>query len=439
MPYRNIPGTNTRYALVAFDSDGKERADDPDGVQGRMSERLLADAATQAPTHIMLFSHGWKGDLNSAKDQYDRWIKAMNDRKEGAAALGSEFRPLWIGLHWPSQPFGEGDFGDVDFSVPGGEGSPADVVDAYAARLDVAGSQEARGLIRKIVDANRKDAAADEMPADVADAYRKLASLAGYEAKGAGAAPGSDGEAFDPVQRFEAGNEAELGADFGGGGILGGLLGPLRQLSFWRMKKRARTVGEGGMHDFVANLMKKLPSARFQLMGHSFGCIVMSALAGGKDGKTALPRPVDSLVLVQGAMSLWSYSKTVPDSSSAGYFHEMMKRGAVRGPIVTTQSIHDKAVGVFYPIAVAAVLSGAEFDVNSLPKYGAIGKHGIRGLDGDDPRPMLDVDAAYNFQPGKLYNLEGSKFISKGGGASGAHSDIDGPQVAHILWQAALV
>ena len=35
--------------------------------------------------------------------------------------------------------------------------------------------------------------------------------------------------------------------------------------------------------------------------------------------------------------------------------------------------------------------------------------------------------------------LESSQFIARKEGASGAHSDIDGPQVAHAMWQAALV
>ena len=52
---------------------------------------------------------------------------------------------------------------------------------------------------------------------------------------------------------------------------------------------------------------------------------------------------------------------------------------------------------------------------------------------------MLDKTGAYRFQAGKVYNLQASRFIAKGGGASGAHSDIDGPEVAHALWQAALV
>ena len=52
---------------------------------------------------------------------------------------------------------------------------------------------------------------------------------------------------------------------------------------------------------------------------------------------------------------------------------------------------------------------------------------------------MLESTGDYKFEAGKIYNLESSKFIRKGGGVSGAHSDIDGPEVAHALWQAALV
>ena len=66
-----------------------------------------------------------------------------------------------------------------------------------------------------------------------------------------------------------------------GAGSLGGLLGPLRQLSFWMMKKRARTVGEGGMYQFVSQLQQAAKDTRVHIMGHSFGCIVASSICGG--------------------------------------------------------------------------------------------------------------------------------------------------------------
>ena len=54
-----------------------------------------------------------------------------------------------------------------------------------------------------------------------------------------------------------------------------------------------------------------------------------------------------------------------------------------------------------------------------------------------EARKMLDQQAAYGLKPGGVYNVESSGYIKKMDGASGAHSDIDGPEVAHLLWQVA--
>src|SRR5689334_8298933 len=105
MPFQTIPGLDVRYALINFDKDGAERTDDPQG--GRFSEALKTHVAQERPSHIFLFSHGWKGDVPSAIDQYNRWIGAMWKLDADRAAMGTDFRPLFIGLHWPSQPWGE--------------------------------------------------------------------------------------------------------------------------------------------------------------------------------------------------------------------------------------------------------------------------------------------------------------------------------------------
>ena len=74
----------------------------------------------------------------------------------------------------------------------------------------------------------------------------------------------------------------------------------------------------------------------------------------------------------------------------------------------------------------------------NLPKFGAIGTFGIQGVEGTIAGTMLSETSTYQFVPGKIYNLDSSQFIKKMEGAAGAHSDIDGPQVAHAIWQAAL-
>lgn len=239
---------------------------------------------------------------------------------------------------------------------------------------------------------------------------------------------------FDPQERFDAANAMDAGADFGGGGWMGGILGPLRQLSYWTMKKRARSIGESGMHSFVGRLMQALPETKFHLMGHSFGCIVVSSILGGPQGKQALPRAVESAVLVQGAVSLWSWAEKLPRDDGSGYFYPVLERKGVKGPVVVTHSVHDRAVGYLYPLASAASLAGEAFDL--FPRFGAIGKYGAQASGVGADLAMLPADGEYSFEGGRLYNLEGSKYIDEGGGLSGAHSDIAGPEVAHAIWQA---
>jgi hypothetical protein len=439
MPFETIPGTDVKYALLSFDADGRERTDDPHGQNGLLSRAIVDGAKRQPPSHVFLFSHGWKGDVVSARDQYGRWIKAMLDMTDDRQAMPAPFSPLWIGLHWPSLPFGDEELAGADFDEPGGTLSPEALVATFRERLGL--GVEAEPLLRTIVAAHQRDAAATELPPDVAAAYTALAAMAGYRAEGPEGPPDADGGAFDPDLVFHEGNAVDLGASFGGGGLIGGLLGPLRQLSYWTMKKRAREIGETGMHQFVAELMKAAPQARFHLMGHSFGCIVVSSILGGPEAANPLPRKVDSLVLLQGAVSLWAFGTEVHGKARPGYFNPWVARSAVRGPIVVSRSIHDHAVGRLYPWASAVSFADGSFEIDedNPPLHGAIGAFGIRGVQGATLRPMLDVTGSYGFEAGRIYNLESSQFIAKGGGVSGAHSDIDGPQVAHALWQAALV
>src|SRR5690606_20485610 len=151
------------------------------------------------------------------------------------------------------------------------------------------------------------------------------------------------------------------------------LLMPLRQLSFWKMKDRARRFGETGGHSLLRALQMASPVARFHLMGHSFGCIVVSATVAGAADKLPLPRPVDSLFLVQGALPIWAYTADVPYApGTAGYFHRIIKEGLVRGPIVTTRSERDTAVGRLYPLG-AKLKKQVLLADTPFPKYGGIG------------------------------------------------------------------
>lgn len=423
---RRIPGSDEHYALVAFDADGQERRENG----GLLSDTLTASDA-DTPTDIFFEMHGWMGDVPAAIDQYDRWFGAMARLPASRAALASQrpggLKPLWIGLHWPSLPWGDENLS----SAASFAASAVDrLIDAYVARLgERPGLREA---IATIVRHAQVDTSPPALPAPVLAAYETLdALLTELPADGPAAPPGEDNPRFDAEASYQA-----LRNDPAAFGLLGlgGLLGPLRQLSFWKMKARARSVAEAGFHPFIARLAARFPDARLHLMGHSFGCIAASAAVAGAPG--APVNRVASLVLVQGALSLWAYSKKLPfGDGGPGYFSKLIDQQAVAGPIVTTRSRFDRAVGSFYPLGARAAGQVA-FGVE-LPRYGGIGSFGAQGVADAIDQPIAAAGAPCAFQRGRVHNLEASSAIRTGGGTSGAHSDIDGPEVAHAVWSAA--
>jgi hypothetical protein len=440
MPVQRIGRGDLEYSLVCFDAAGIERPEN--GVP--FSDSVIGAVVTEPITDVVLFSHGWNGDVPAARDQYQRWLTAMADCAADRAALverAPEFRPLIVGLHWPSKAWGDeelggdGSFGTIAGQPPAAALTIDGLVDRYAALLSP--TERARDALRTIFDAAMTDISPDAMPDDVAEAYEVLDSETGLGAEGEGAEPGTDRSAFDASAAYRAVQDEEDVIAFGRP-ALGGILAPLRTLTFWHMKRRACRFGESGAAALLRRLQAAVPpgrTVRFHLMGHSFGCIVVSACVAGRSEDQ--PAPVDTLVLVQGAMSLWSFCSSIPGSPQrAGYFHRVVADHLVRGVTVTTRSEHDRAVGFFYPLG-AAVVRQRSFAAGELPTYGGLGTFGARGpLPAVHDLPMRDVSEPYDFEPRTIYNLEGSAVIADGTGPSGAHSDICHPAVAHAVWSA---
>ncbi|MGD1805244.1 hypothetical protein ACP6PL_07355 [Dapis sp. BLCC M126] len=450
MPLEILPeislqaGQPLQYYLVAFDKDGNELED------GKMSQELVKVVASEQITDVFIFSHGWMGDVPSARDQYKKWLTAIakqnNDLKK-MDEIRQGFKPLFIGIHWPSLPWGDENLANEESGEVTSESPISALIDSYE---QIADSEEAKELLQTILSAAMDDLEPSELSPEVVEAYEKLNQLSGLGSEGEGAAPGNDRESFDPEEIYQAAREefadeyAES-VDFSTFSTLKSLvLKPLQLLSYWKMKERARKIGENS----VSQLLRELQAAtsenvRFHLKGHSFGCIVVSATIAGKGGKGELLRPVNSLALLQGAVSLWSYSSQSPyvPGNKSGYFHSIIADKRVDGPIVISRSEHDRAVGKLYPLAGKVAFSAVDFAPGKLPKYGGIGAFGAQGegLDIVDLN-MLDRDLDYSFESGKIYNIEGSKYIcaNKLVPGLGAHCDIYQPVVAHPVLQAAL-
>lgn len=426
------------YYLIAFDAQGNERIK-PDGLLSQKLAHLLSD---EPITDVFIFSHGWLGDIPSAKRQYNNWIQAMasqhsdlqNIQQNRLQNTGRNFRPLLIGLHWPSKPWGDEELTDYPLSLSSPT-PPEQLIKQYTQSL--VDTSKARQALQTIFSAATQNLNPPQLPQQVRDAYEVLNQETALGSEGEGAAPGDDREAFDAEMIFES---AEEEASRTVGFNLDGLLAPLRTLSFWKMKDRARQFGETGGFRLLNTLQESAkPDVRFHLMGHSFGCIVASSILVGPKEQNALVRPIDSLVLVQGALSLWSYCSEIPVAPGRkGYFSRLITEKRVAGPIITTRSRYDTAVGKMYPIG-AGIRRQIEFAPGELPKYGGLGTFGAQGPGLElVEMEMLPLEQSYSFKPGLIYNLDGSSFICEMEGSGGAHNDIAKPEVAHAVWEATI-
>jgi hypothetical protein len=416
MSYHIAPGTDLGYNMICVDADGVER---PEADGSLASDKVVATLKAATDTSDIFFlSHGWKGDVPEAIVQFDRWIGQVHAvRPDLSGNRPNGFKPLIVALHWPSLPWGDERLPETTGAVLGNETVSGialtlrEEIDSYARVLS--NSETARSALTTILAATRGQGEAT--PAELQDAYTVLVAE-------------SNAAADDEIGSVDATVQQDV--KLGSNAIADGFLSAIRQLSFWKMKDRARLIGEKAGGPLLERLRAAAPGARAHLMGHSFGCILVSqsVLSGPK---------VDSLFLVQGALSLWAFAATIPGFKQPGAFSPVVTQGKVFGPIVATISLKDTAVKDYYPIGARLgrqVVLKAE---DKLPKYGGIGTYGIQGV-AAEAGPLGPMNTQYPFESGKIYNVECTKVIATGTGPSGAHSDIAHPQVAHLFWQTAM-
>lgn len=92
---------------------------------------------------------------------------------------------------------------------------------------------------------------------------------------------------------------------------------------------------------------------------------------------------------------------------------------------------NDKAVGKMYPLAslIAGQIAAALGDKND--KYGGIGRNGAQKTPEASEGILLNLNSqdSYQFQPGKLYNLNSDAVIKD-------HSDICHNEIAYAIFNA---
>jgi len=407
-----------------------------------------ADVAIPAgTTDLFVMSHGWNNSANEARDLYRGFFTSFSQVKPAGLA-GRQF--AIIGVIWPSKKFDE----LVAVSGVPGDGTGAASLSAEdAASLSLV-SAKLDGL-KALFTKPEQQKAIDEAKALLSDLEDKGSARRAFADKirslldpsAAGREDASDtffkDDGNELIQRLSVA-EDDLGADIGGvsgsaslslsvgsgtavvggaaglgtflSGVKAGALNLLNYTTYYTMKARAGAVGQNGVAPLIDRLAAQVE--RIHLIGHSFGGrVVTSTAANSKTDK------IRSMTLLQAAFSHNGLSKT-----ANGFFRNVIDGKRINGPILITHTKNDKAVGVAYPLAsrINGDTAAAFGDEND--KFGGMGRNGAQQM-GDAERvvgSLLASGSPYQFQAGKCFNLEATKFIS-------GHSDVTGKEVAYAM------
>jgi len=443
------------FFQVQFTKDGDAFA--PAEVDALLSN---VTASANAPTDLLLMSHGWNNNMDEAKSLYSGLAAVIKPQVDANPAL-KDRRFVICGVLWPSKKFEDEELipsgaAALDESVttddlkqkvrdlrslyaaadwPSAAGAaPADfdelekLMDTVS--NDPADQKKAADLIRNLLP---KDAASSE---DASDTFfdTKTSVLINKVSKTLNPPVVPAGSGAASIDPFRSATSSGLGgaASFRDvlGGIKAGFMHLLNYATYYMMKARAGAVGLKGVAPLVKKLRGSRADLRIHMIGHSFGCRVMASAINSlpEDEKF---RP-DTLLLLQGAFSHNGFANQ-SNGVDRGAFRDVIGKQKVRGPILITHTRNDKAVGVAYPIAsrINGVTAAALGDAND--KFGGLGSNGTQTKDSTPegvPGFLLPVGQQYPFavpvKPSTPFNLKSDNFIK-------GHSDIKHPEVGFAL------
>ncbi|MEL7060306.1 MAG: hypothetical protein AAGN46_09810 [Acidobacteriota bacterium] len=439
------------------------------GADGAALDADLAEAAIDTvgdATDLIVLSHGWKEDIESARERYDRMTASL--RAELDAPLETDLaRRLggrrWAvgGVFWPSKPWAPPGT-VVGGAASAGAGSPSGDLRDDLRRLDGPEEDvsqeiaEAVALVerletdavarRRFVEILRGLLPTDdpestlEIPAELLelDGDRLLLDLAEPElprpdVETGGAAVGSVVAAIPAAPTLDG--AVGLADLFGGARAAARRL--LNYTTYYRMKARSGVIGRRGLRPLLAAVRARRPDLRLHLVGHSFGARLVTAAADGRrqadDEERLAPLPVDSLSLLQGAFSHFGLAFRW-GRDRQGHFRGLIDTQQVTGPILVTHTANDTAVGVAYALAsrlARQVAVGGAGIGDAQDRYGGIGRNGALGLRSGEVEAgtLGPAEVRYTFRPRVVFNLR-SDLIED-------HGDVDRREVMHAVLAAA--
>lgn len=427
---KTVSGEPLPYYIIPFDAGGV--------CVGPKTQAHVIEAAADC-TDVWLFSHGWNNDWSAATERYVHFIGGVQQlRREFQLAPLGRFKPLLVGIFWPSQALSwfESETG------PGFAGTHASAGEEAAVMDDVANALPADQQDRFRILANAKTLG----PAEAFELSKMLAHAASSDGDEDGeCAPSADdlmaaarslAPASEPnYDEVGTATDADVAVHDASAAGLGNLLTYLdprqviKPFTVWQMKSRAGVVGHTGVAPLL-NALLQGSQARIHLLGHSFGCkVVMTALCASPTPA----RQVESALLLQPAVSQYAFAAAVPERpGTAGGFHRALTR--VRLPIVTTYSANDVPLTQLFHRSVRRADDLGELQYaggthGSPSRYGAMGGFGPQASQARF-MPIQDIGADYPLDgTARILAIDGSRTI-------GGHGEISNSStwwLSHLL------
>lgn len=439
-PYRTLRmegGIEVPFYIIPFDKRGL-----CDGPETR--RHLIRSVKEGAYSDIFLFSHGWNNDWTVATRRYEDFLKGyMTMRRTYNLPMPAGYRPLLVGVFWPSTAlvFGESEAGP---KIAAGDPAAVDEQVAHERReIRELADELPRDEARRFYELTQKPALSESEALTLADIARRFfyhetdeeletgAPLSEEEivALWAAAAPESGEEDLEDFGT--AGTGGPAGPRAAGLGDLVKKLDPrniVRGLTVYQMKDRAGTVGAHGVGPMLRELLAAGDS-RLHLIGHSYGGkVVLSATSFGGD----LPRKVESMLLLQPAVSHLCFAETVPGTTHPGGYRPALAR--VRKPILATFSAHDFPLTKTFHLALRRRDDLGEVKIAGAgdppSKYAALGGFGPRGA-GERIIDIRDAGQPYDWPTGTaVIGLRGTRTIQ-------GHGDISNESTWWALYSLA--
>lgn len=430
-PYRTITapdGSVFPYYIIPFDKKGR--------CEGPETLRHLLDHCGDR-SDIYLFSHGWNNDWKTATDRYENFISGfMRMRKEDQLAPPLNYKPLLVGIFWPSTALVK----DSELAPEFAGGSDVDDVAIAEERQTVRevadGLEEAK--VDRFYELTQREKLGREDALELAQIVRHLfRSDAGESSDGSVASaeevvrvwqamsPETE-EVVDLDEVQSASSPAGTPQAAGGVGDFFKSILPrdvIRTLTVWQMKDRAGTVGSNGVNPLLAGLLAR-SAAQLNLIGHSYGGkVVLSALCAAPLG-----RKVRSVLLLQPAVSHLCFAEKVDGTDRPGGYRVALDR--VERRIASTFSEHDFPLTKIFHKALRRDDDLGELRTAAFPdppnRYAALGGFGPRGA-GEKLLPILNPLQRYQFDPAvRIYGINGTRKIM-------GHGDISNKSTWWLL------